>query len=98
MLSIGPVRLRPYTGIPHEIEHGIAFALFGLPFGFGFPRRWLVLSLAAVIVAGVLEALQRVMPGRHAILADAIVNGGGACVGIWMGAVLSRLWERVGGS
>jgi VanZ family protein len=97
VLSLGPVRLRPYTGVPHDIEHALAFALLGLPFGFGFPRRWLALSLAAIAIAAGLEALQLLRPGRHAYLTDVFINAGGACVGIWLGAVLSRLWDRRGG-
>ena len=97
VLSIGPVRLRPYTGIPHDIEHALAFAVLGLPFGFGFPRRWLALSLAAIAIAAGLEAMQLVAPGRHGMLRDVVVNAGSACVGIWVGAMLSRLWYRRGG-
>jgi hypothetical protein len=97
VLSIGPVRLRPYTGVPHDIEHALAFALLGLPFGFGFPRRWLALSLASIAIAAGLEAMQLVRLGRHGLLRDVVVNAGSACIGIWAGAMLSRLWDRRGG-
>jgi hypothetical protein len=93
-LSIGPGRFRPYTGIPHGIEHFVAFAILGLPFGFGFPHRWLLLSLAAIAAAAGIEALQLVVPGRHAYLTDVVINAAGACLGIWLGALAAWLLER----
>jgi VanZ family protein len=93
-LSVGPGRLRPYTGIPHDIEHFVAFAIFGLPFGFGFPHRWLLLSLAAIAAAAAIEALQLVVPGRHAYLIDFVINAAGASIGVWLGAVAAWLWAR----
>jgi VanZ family protein len=41
--------------------------------------------------------MQLLRPGRHAYLTDVFINAGGACGGIWLGTVLSRLWDRRGG-
>ena len=37
VLTLGPQRVRPYTGINHDLEHGMAFALVGLASGWGIP-------------------------------------------------------------
>ena len=81
-LTIGPQRFRPHTGIEHELEHFLAFAVVGLAFGLGYPGRGLILALSGIAIAGMLETAQLWVPHRHAYFNDFLVNGSGACVGI----------------
>jgi VanZ family protein len=91
VMTLGPQKVRPYTGIHHDIEHALAFALVGLAFGLGYPRQRMSLFVLAVASAGLMEFLQHWIPGRHATIRDFAVNGFGACAGIAIAAVLHRL-------
>ena len=94
VLTLGPQRLRPYTGIDHDLEHGLAFALVGLAFGLGYPHHRMGLAALAIAGAGLMEILQQWVPGRHANLRDFAVNGLGACAGIAAAALLDALRRR----
>jgi VanZ family protein len=80
-----------YTGLNHELEHLLAFALVGLAFGLGYPNRRMILALLAIAIAAVMEILQLWVPGRHAYFSDFVVNGFGACAGLAASAVLDQL-------
>lgn len=94
VLTLGPQKVRPYTGINHDLEHGLAFALVGLAFGLGYPNHRIMLAVLAVAAAGLMEFLQQWVPGRHAYVRDFVVNGLGACAGIAAAALLDRLRRR----
>lgn len=94
VLTLGPQKVRPYTGINHDLEHGLAFALVGLAFGLGYPSHRMTLALLAVAGAGLMEFLQQWIPGRHAYVRDFLVNGLGACAGIAAAALLDLLQRR----
>ena len=67
VLTLGPQKVRPYTGINHDLEHGMAFALVGLAFGLGYPKHRLLLAVLAIASTGAMEFFQHWIPGRHAI-------------------------------
>src|SRR5262245_53725607 len=90
-LTLAPRTYRPYTGVEHHLEHFLAFALLGLVFGLGYPRRPVVLALIGVMAAAVLEILQRWVPGRHALLADFLINAAGVCAGVAAAVALTWL-------
>ena len=94
VLTLGPQRVRPYTGIDHDLEHGLAFALVGLAFGLGYPHHRMILAALAIAGTGLMEILQQWVPGRHANLRDFAVNGLGACAGIAAAALLDALTRR----
>ncbi len=95
VLTLGPQKIRPYTGIEHDLEHGMAFALVGLAFGLGYPNHRMILAVLAVAGAGMMEILQQWVPGRHAYLSDFLINGLGACAGIAAAALLDVQTARM---
>ena len=94
VLTLGPQKVRPYTGIDHDLEHGMAFALVGLAFGLGYPNHRLMLAVLAIAGAGMMEILQQWVPGPHAYFSDFVINGLGACAGIAGAALLDMLRRR----
>jgi VanZ family protein len=95
-LSLAPPRFRLVTGAARDLEHFAAFALVGLIFILAYPhRRGRVLLVGLVAIAAV-ELLQMVVPGRHAYLADFIVNALGLCAGAACALLLSRVCTRTG--
>jgi VanZ family protein len=95
-LSIGPQKFRPFTGIEHELEHFLAFAIVGLAFGLGYPGRGWILAVTAIAIAGALETAQLWVPLRHAYFSDFLVNSLAACVGIAAAALLNWIVRRYG--
>lgn len=93
-LSIGPQKFRPYTGIEHELEHFLAFALIGLAFGLAYPGRGLILAMLGIAMAGALETAQLWVPHRHAYFSDFLVNGSAACIGLAAAALLNWIIRR----
>jgi len=94
VVTLGPQKIRPYTGIDHDLEHGLAFALVGLAFGLAYARHRIALALLAVAAIGAMEVLQQWVPGRHASLRDFTVNALGACAGIAAAALLNKFRRR----
>jgi len=94
VLSIGPHSFRPYTGIEHELEHFLAFAIVGLAFGLGYPGRGLTLAMTGIAIAGALETAQLWVPHRHAYFSDFLVNGSAICIGIAVAAFLNWIIRR----
>jgi len=95
-LSVGPQKFRPFTGIEHELEHYLAFAVVGLAFGLGYPRRGMILAVTAISIAGALETAQLWVPHRHAYFSDFLVNGSAAWIGIALAALLNWIIRRYG--
>jgi VanZ family protein len=91
VLTVGPRSIRPYTGISHDVEHWLAFTLVGLVFGLAYSRRVGILVIAAVLLAGVLEATQLIVPGRHAYVRDFLLNSAALSAGLLIGKIGRRL-------
>lgn len=89
VLTLGPQSFRPVTGIGHDPEHVLAFALIGLAFGLGYSNHRILLAVLAIAVAALMEILQQWVPGRHAYVLDFVINALGACLGL--GA--TALWD-----
>jgi VanZ family protein len=81
-LTLAPRMFRPFTGVEHHLEHFLAFALLGLTFGLGYPRRPIAIAVVGVLIAAALEILQVWAPGRHALFSDFLVNAAGLCGGV----------------
>jgi VanZ family protein len=73
LLSLVPPTLRPVTGAPHNLEHFAIFALCGFCFGLGYGIR-LIPAIGLATFSAVVEALQLLVPGRHARLIDLVVD------------------------
>ena len=93
--TLGPARLRPHSELGQDGEHALAFVLVGLAFGLAYPKRRRLTAGIAVILIGVLERLQLWTPGRHARLADFVVDALAACAGIAVAAALDWLARRL---
>lgn len=89
ILSVVPPSLRPETGVPHEIEHFLMYAVTGFTFGIAYELRYASLAIFLVMFAGFVEIAQLFVPGRHARLSDFIVDALAMCVGAL--AVMLRL-------
>jgi VanZ family protein len=88
VLTIVPPLLRPATGTPHNFEHLAIFLVTGAAFGFGYPKRELIVYTSAVLFSAALEVSQLVIPGRHARFSDFLVDALSACAGIATASLL----------
>ncbi|ADH90902.1 conserved hypothetical protein [Ancylobacter novellus DSM 506] len=91
--SLLPARQMPRTGIPDWGEHFIAYA--GTAFLFALILRRRIGRLAALVaalclLAGAMEILQLLSPGRDTSLADFVAGSAGAA----FGAALAMLAVR----
>ncbi len=82
------------TGLDHNLEHFLAFALLGLMFGLGYGGRRLAMALIGVTLAALLETFQLWVPGRHAYFSDFAVNSIGLCAGLGLAAFLQWMTRR----
>jgi VanZ family protein len=96
--TLGPANLRPRSNFGQVGEHEFAFVLVGIAFGLAYPRHRLLTALISVLMIGVLELLQLLVPGRHARLEDFVVDAVAACAGIAVVIVFDwvtvRHWRR----
>jgi hypothetical protein len=70
VLSLGPPSVRPVTGAAHDLEHLLIFLATGVAFGFGYPHRFGLLTIALPTFAAAIEVAQNWAPGRHARIGD----------------------------
>jgi VanZ family protein len=89
VLSLVPGPDRPHTGLPGEAEHFMAYCLTAFAFTPGFrPLAYrFVLAAGLTLLAGSMEVLQHLVPGRHPALADAIASSLGALTGLALGGL-----------
>src|SRR5262245_32099464 len=92
--TLGTPSYRPHSDLGQIGEHGLAFILNGLAFGFAHPEQRLRTATVAVVMTGVLEIVQIWMPGRHARLQDFVVDVIAACIGFVIAAGLSQAPAR----
>ena len=95
VLSLVPGDYRPHTFLPGHAEHVLAYALTGMALAVGYPQtRPRVLWFLGLSAAGaVFEVLQLWDPGRSPSLIDAAACSSGAALGMFFGALVSRLWS-----
>jgi VanZ family protein len=93
-LTIGPQKFRPITGVEHDLEHFLAFALVGLVFGLGYPGRLRLLAPLAIAITAVLEMAQLWIPHRHAYFSDFAINALATCIGLTMLAGVTAIARR----
>jgi len=82
VVSLVPAAERPETGLQHDLEHFLAFALAGLLVALAYPTRLMLLVSGAVIYALALEIIQIPLATRHARLEDFVMDALGACAAI----------------
>jgi VanZ family protein len=95
VFTLSPIEMRPTLDAPPDIERLAAFALMGAAFCLGYPKhRWKIILLV-VAVAGALEILQHVVPGRHGRLHDFNVKAFAAVVGVVLAMLIEQSVEGV---
>ena len=92
--TLSPIQLRPASGAPADAERFVAFALTGGMFCLAYPRQRLIIALLVIGIAGVLEALQHVVPGRHGHMHDLMVKVLGAIAGALGGSFMGQFATR----
>jgi hypothetical protein len=90
-VTLSPIGLRPHTVLGAGPERVGAFFLLGLLFGFGYDRRWILMICLVVAIAFAVEALQLLVPSRHARFDDATVKAVGGMIGVVVAYVLARM-------
>ena len=90
VLSVVPPEFRPETGAPHGLEHFAIFAAAGFAFGLGYSRKPAFIMVGLVVFAGAIELAQLVVPGRHARLADFIVDAAAICISAAVGSIVAN--------
>lgn len=91
VLSLVAPSLRPVTFLPHSFEHVAIFALAGLVIGLGYPNRTAQHMIGLTLFAAAVELAQFHAPGRHPRVSDFVVDALGACVGVGIALMLTRL-------
>jgi hypothetical protein len=91
VLTLVPPGFRPEFGLPHVAEHVCIFLVAGAAFAAGYPHIRYAMVVAAVPLTGALEALQVLVPGRHARISDFAINTLAFCAPI----VIAELHKRV---
>ena len=94
LLSLVAPSLRPVTLLPHSLEHAAIFAVAGCATGLGYTDRPVVNCAAFVLFAGAIELAQIPVPGRHARLADFVIDALAACAGIAAALLAARICPR----
>ena len=69
-VTLSPIQDRP-TFLHPQAERFAAYAVMGLAFVLGYPRRTALIVLFVVFSAFTLEAMQLLTPDRHGRLLDA---------------------------
>jgi hypothetical protein len=73
-VTLLPIGFRPVTGAPADMERACAFALLGGAFCLAYPKSRLGIVLLVIGIAGLLEAGQHLVPGRHGHMRDFAVK------------------------
>ena len=92
-VTLSPIDLRPETALGPNKERFLAFAVVSVFLTLGYPRHRLAWIVGLAAMAGLLEASQNLVDGRHGRWHDAEVKVGGVAAG----AVLALALERVAG-
>ena len=93
-VTLSPIAFRPETDLPPDVERFAAFAVASVFLTLGYPRHRLAWLLGLVAVAGLLEASQNLVEGRHGRWQDFDVKAAGAVAG----AALALAVERASGT
>jgi VanZ family protein len=95
VFTLSPIELRPVTAAPANWERFAAFMAIGVLFCLGYPQhRWRIVGLV-IGLAGLLEVLQNLSPGRHGRLPDGLVKAAGALLGIVLAMGAERTLGRL---
>lgn len=96
IVTLGPLGLRPETGLPHQVERGLMYLLLGALIALALRPRWVMAALLIIAIAALLELLQFLVPGRDPRLLDFFSKATGGCGGVALAMVSEQLftWRR----
>ena len=94
LLSLVSANLRPETGVPHGLEHFLAYSSAGAAFGLGYGRNLVLVAVLLFIFTGTIEITQLFLPGRHARLSDFVVDALAMEAGLITVALVTRIRAR----
>jgi hypothetical protein len=81
VVTVGPIQLRPETGLSASLERFVGFLIVTVMLGVAYPARVFEVTLLMIGVAGLLEVLQLIGFGRHGRALDFLVKVCGASAG-----------------
>ena len=90
-VTLSPIAFRPETDLGPNAERFAAFAVVSAFLMLGHPRHRLGWFLGLVAVAGLLEASQNLVEGRHGRWHDAEVKAAGAAAGAMVALAVERV-------
>ena len=96
-VTLSPIGWRPVTPAPVNLERFAAYAVLGGVFCLAYPKHRLPALLLLFALAGVLEALQHLVPTRHGRIADAVVKASGAAAGVFVAERLAAWFPNLFG-
>ena len=92
LVTLGPIEIRPTSGLPVSLERLVAFGCTGAAFALAYPQRRTSVLAGLVALAGVLEFLQLLVPTRHGQLFDFGVKAAGSLGGVTVTTLAEKLW------
>ncbi len=90
--TLGPLGLRPESGLPPQVERCGAFLLASFLLMLAHPRHRYAWLVGLALAAGLLEALQTLIPGRDGRLVDFEAKAAGVAAGAIIGWAIEWLW------
>lgn len=96
VVTLGPLGMRPETGLPHQVERGLMYLFLGALIALALRPRWIVAALTIIAIAALLELLQLIIPGRDGRLLDFFSKATGGCGGVALAMVSEHIftWRR----
>ena len=94
VLSLGPVWLRPETGLPRWAEHAAIFAALGAAFAISYRNRLAMLLSIGVVSPAVLQFMKFAVPGRHARFNSVLIEVMSASIAIMCCSAILRKFTR----
>ncbi len=90
IVTVGPIGLRPETGLSPQLERVIGLLVVGFAFGLAYPRRIVLVALLLFTSTALFEVLQNFEPYRHGRLIDLAAKLTGGAVGLLLGWLAAR--------
>ncbi len=94
IFTVGPLSLRPDTGLPPDLERFAALLVVGVAFALAHPKHPLFVTALIFLSIGILEFLQVFIHYRHGTLHDALIKYAGGAVGVLTGLLVHSFWSR----
>jgi hypothetical protein len=94
IVTVGPIGVRPVTGLSPQIERLCAFIVVGALFAAAYPRHIFLAAFVVLGAAALFEVLQVLEPSRHGRVFDAAVKMAGGVIGLCAGWLFAKFAMR----